>query len=62
MQVLACRWLGTAAMEPTLLAKMSDVMRKDVEKAVAEAPGRPEPQVVDCDMFSCCRSKNLTHF
>jgi hypothetical protein len=44
-QVLACRWLGMAAVEPTLLAKMSDIMRKEVEKAVAEAPGKPQPEV-----------------
>jgi hypothetical protein len=44
-QVLAVRWLGMAAAEPTLLAKMSDIMRKDVEKAVAEAPGKPQPEV-----------------
>ena len=43
-QVLAAQWLGQAAVEATLLAKMSDVMRKDVEKAIMEAPQRPEPQ------------------
>ena len=49
-QVLACRWLGMAAVEPTLLAKMSDIMRKEVEKAVAEAPGKPQPEVcAHCD-------------
>ena len=44
-QVLACQCLGEGAVEATLLGKMSDVMRKDVKAAVAEAPGRPEPQV-----------------
>jgi hypothetical protein len=40
-----CRSLGMAAVEPTLLTKMSDIMRKDVEKAVADAPGKPQPEV-----------------
>jgi len=44
--VLACQWLGTCAVDSALLSKMSDIMRKDVEKAVAEAPARPEPQVL----------------
>lgn len=31
-------------MEAVLLSKMSDIMRKDVEKAIKEAPvGKPQP-------------------
>ena len=43
MQVAACQWLGTDAVSSTLLDKMPDAMRKDVEKAVAENPDKPKP-------------------
>lgn len=46
LQVLACQWLSAGVLEGALLGKMSDIMRKDVEKAVAEAPSKPEPQVL----------------
>jgi len=42
-QVAACQWLGSEAVQGTLLDKMPDAMRKDVEKAVAAAPDRPKP-------------------
>ena len=42
-QVAACQWLGTPAMTSSLLEKMPDAMRKDVEKAVADNPGKPIP-------------------
>ncbi len=38
------QWLGAAAAEAMLLGKMSDMMRKDVDKALSEAPaGKPQP-------------------
>ena len=43
MQVAACQWLGSEAVQGSLLDKMPDAMRKDVEKAVAAAPDRPKP-------------------
>ena len=42
-QVAACQWLGTDAVSGSLLDKMPDAMRKDVEKAVAEDPSKPTP-------------------
>lgn len=44
MQVLVSRWLGASTAEATLLSKMSEMMRKDVDKALAEASsGKPQP-------------------
>jgi hypothetical protein len=42
-QVAACQWLGAEAVQGSLLDKMPDAMRKDVEKAVAATPDRPKP-------------------
>ena len=44
LQVLMSQWLGASTAEAMLLSKMSEVMRKDVDKALAEAPaGKPQP-------------------
>ena len=69
----ACQWLGSEAVQGTLLDKMPDAMRKDVEKAVAAAPDRPKPprctrkeaakraaQVCSCRLNAGCLYPELT--
>ena len=45
LQMELCSWMGAAPVQATLVEKMPDTMRKDVERSIQEAPaGRKQPE------------------
>ena len=45
LQMELCSWMGAAIVQATLVERMPDAMRKDMEKSIQEAPaGRKQPE------------------